>query len=60
MLQSMGSQRDRQDLGLSVFVLKKQRQCGILVPDQGYPVSPALEGGVFTSGPPGNSQEIPV
>ena len=38
MLQSMGSQRVRQDL---VVEQKQQRQCGILVPDQGlnpYPL----------------------
>ena len=33
--------------------------CGILVPQPGIePMSPALEGGFFMSGPPGKSQEF--
>ena len=33
--------------------------CGILVPQPGIkPASPALEGGLLTTGPPGKSQDI--
>ena len=33
--------------------------CGILVPQPGIePMSPALEGGVLTTGPPGKSQYL--
>ena len=33
--------------------------CGILVPRPGIePASPALEGGFFTTGPPGNSRTL--
>ena len=39
--------------------LSRPAACGILVPPLGIkPVSPALEGGLLTTGPPGKSLEV--
>ena len=41
------------------YGLSRPAACGILVPPLGIkPVSPALEGGLLTTGPPGKSLEV--
>ena len=47
------------DLSTMAHRLSCPAECGILVPQPGIePMSPALEGGFFMSGPPGKSQEF--